>query len=85
MIDDAPYNHYVRCYRGLSFHPDLDLSLDALHPSGPSYHTSEEVVVTLTAAHLLRLATAAAADALDEEALACLPGSPLHFSSKHID
>lgn len=81
MIDDAPCNHYVRCFRGLSFHPDLDLSLDALHLSGPSYHISAEVVVTLTVAHFLQLAVAAAAD----DALAFPSGSPLHFSSKHIN
>ena len=85
MIDDAPCNHYAHCSRGLPFHLDFDLPLDVLHPFGPSYHTSEEAVVTLTAAHLLRLTVAATADVLDEEALARPPGFPLHFSSKHID
>ena len=84
MIDDVPYNHYVHYFRGLSFHPDPDLSLDALHLSGPNYHTSGEEVATLTAVHLPQSTAAAVADVPDEKVLACAPGSPLCFSSRRI-
>ena len=84
MIDDAPYNHYVRCFRGLSFNHDLDLSLDALHLSGPSYHTSGEEGVTSVAMHLLQSIVADAADVPGEVLLVHPRGYPLHFSSMHI-
>ena len=71
MIDDVPYNHCVYYFPGLSFHPDPDLSLDALHLSGPSYHTSGEEGVTLVVVHLLQSTAAAAADVPDEKVLAC--------------
>src|SRR3954463_3489701 len=84
MIDDVPCNHCVHYFRGLYFHPDPDLSLDALHLSGPSYHTSGEEGVTLDAVHFPQSTAAAAADVPYGEVLACPPGSPLHFSSRRI-
>src|SRR4051812_3381029 len=83
MIDDVPCNHCVHYFLGSSFHPDPDLSLDALHISGLSYHTSGEEVVTLVAVHLLQSIVADAADVPGGMLLACLPGYPLHFSSRH--
>ena len=74
MINDPPCNHYVHYFRGFPFHPDFYLLLDVLRLSGPNYHFLEEVGVTLTVAHLLRLTVAAAVDALDEEVLACSSG-----------
>ena len=84
MIDDVPCNHCVHYFLGSSFHPDPDLSLDALHLSGPSYHTSGEEVVTLVAVHLLQSTVADAADVPGEALPACLRGCPSHFSSMHI-
>ena len=83
MIDDVPCNHCVHYFLGSSFHPDPDLSLDALHLSGPSYHTSGEEAVTSVAMHLLQSTVADAADVLDGVPEP-LRGSPLHFSSMRI-
>src|SRR4051812_41644518 len=67
MIDGVPCNHCARYFRGLSFHLDPDLSIYALHLSGPSYHTSGEEEVTLTDVHLLKSTVAVTADVPDEE------------------
>ena len=84
MIDDVSCNHCVHYFLGSSFHPDPDLSLDAPHLSGPSFHTSGEEVVTLVAVHLLQSTLADAADVPGETLHVCLRGYPLHSSSMHI-
>src|SRR4051812_42631281 len=84
MIDDVLCNHCVHCFLGLSFHPDLGLSLDAPHLSGPSFHTSGEEGVTSVAVHLLKSIVADAADVPGEVLLVHPRGYPLHFSSMHI-